>query len=465
MRYLKEMLVSIGLLLSLSVFAAGKVSQNPADLLLSTEEQTYLKGKQQLKMCIDPDWMPFEKIEKGQHIGMSADFMRLFAEKIKIPIVLVPSDTWMESLALGRQRQCDLFALAMKTPEREKFLNFSEPYIGFPLVIVTRYEQIFINDITSILDKKMGVQKGYAYSELLRLKFPSINLIVVENLGDGLEQVRNNQLFGMIGNLPSIAFVFQNKYLGELKISGKLDNISHIGMAMRNDEPLLVSIFNKAIATVDKQQRIRITSYWLTTRYQLGADYKRLVNILSVMTLLFALFLYHYSKLRKHNRLLKHLSITDKLTSIYNRIKLDEQIDTLLSLAERYQTPFSLILLDLDYFKAINDFHGHLMGDYVLKNIAKVLKENIRTVDIVGRWGGEEFLIICPEQTAEGAKILAEKLRLLIAEYPFKSGLTLTSSFGVTCYQALDSGETLIQRADDALYMAKEIGRNCVAVG
>ena len=370
----------------------------------------------------------------------------------------------MESLALGRQRQCDIFSLAMKTPEREKFLNFSEPYIGFPLVIATRYEQIFINDIANILDKRLGVQKGYAYAELLRMNYPSINLIEVENLVDGLEQVNHNKLFGMIGSLPSIAYVFQSKFIGELKISGKLNNIWHIGVAVRNDEPLLVGIFNKAIATVDKQQRTRITSHWLTTRYKLGADYNRLVKIISGIAFLFVLFLYHHVQLRKHNRLLKHLSRTDKLTNINNRIMLDQQLEKLLSLSARYQKPFSLILLDLDYFKAINDFHGHLMGDYVLKTIARLLKESIRTVDIVGRWGGEEFLIFCPEQTSEGAQLLAEKLRLLIAEYPFESGLKLTGSFGVASYQDFDTSDTLIQRADDALYIAKDIGRNCVAV-
>lgn len=82
---------------------------------LTPEERQYLDKKSQLTMCVDPDWMPYEKIENGQHVGMSADFMRLFTKKINIPIVLVPSRSWGESLALGRQRQCDIFSLILRS--------------------------------------------------------------------------------------------------------------------------------------------------------------------------------------------------------------------------------------------------------------------------------------------------------------------------------------------------------------
>lgn len=455
---------ALSMLFCASVFALGEQKQDVAVIQLSIEEQLYLKGKQQLTMCVDPDWMPYEKIEQGRHVGMSADFMRLFSRKINIPIVLKPSKSWLESLAFGRQRQCDIFSLLLSTPEREKFLDFSEPYTGFPLVIATRYEHIFINDIASILDKRLGVQKGYAYAELLRLQYPAINLIEVESLDVGLEQVNNNQLFGMIGSLPSVAYAFQNKYIGELKISGKLEHIWHLGVGVRNDEPLLIGVFNKAIASVDKKERSHITSRWLTTHYELGADYQLLIKVLSVLAVIFIFLLYRHFQLRQYNRSLEHLSVTDKLTDISNRIKLDQLLEKCLSLAKRYQQHFSIILLDMDEFKAINDSHGHLVGDYVLQATAQLLKDNIRTVDTVGRWGGEEFMIICPEQSAEGAQQLAEKLRVLIAEFSFEHQLNLTCSFGVSRYQALDSSDTLIKRADDALYRAKAKGRNCVVL-
>lgn len=436
-------------------------------LELTPEERQYLNKKSQLTMCVDPDWMPYEKIENGQHVGMSADFMRLFAKKINIPIVLVPSRSWRESLALGRQRQCDIFSLILATPKRQQFLDFSEPYIGFPLVIATGYEQIFINDIRSILDKRLGIQKDYAYAELLRFQYPGIHLVKVDSLAEGLAKVNSKQLFAMIGSLPSIAYIFQKEHIGELKITGKLDHIWQLGVGVRNDEPLLAGIFNKAIASVQNTERQAISDRWMTTRYELGTDYTILIKVVLVLAfaLVFAFFLYHHFQLRKYNRLLKHLSVTDKLTNISNRTDLDEKLERNLYLAERYNHPFSLILLDMDHFKSVNDTQGHLVGDYVLQTIATLLKEHIRVVDIAGRWGGEEFLIICPEQTAEQAMILAEKLRVIIADFPFKYGLQLTCSIGVASYRKQDSSDSLIKRADDALYQAKNLGRNKVCQG
>lgn len=467
MRYFVLLLINMLMHLSLSSFAlAIKVQNNTSsgELALTAEERRYLLDKQQLKMCVDPDWMPFEKIENNQHIGMSADFMNLFAKKIGITISLQASDSWMNSLAMGKQRQCDFFSLVMSTPQRETFLNFSEPYIGFPLVLASRYEQIFIGDIENILDKKLGIQEGYAYAEILRLRYPDINLLEVANLQDGLDKVSNKQLFAMIGSLPSIAFILQHNYIGELKISGKLDHIWHLGIGARNDEPLLSTIFNKAIASVTLKERKAITSRWLATKYELATDYTLLMQVLVGIAVLFVFFLYHHLQLRKYNALLQNLAVTDALTKVGNRAKLDESLTKILLLAERYQQSFSIMLLDVDHFKEINDQYGHLVGDAVLQDIAQLLQENIRTVDTIGRWGGEEFLIICPEQTTASSYLLAEKLRVLIAEYPFAHIDKLSCSFGVSSYQANDSSHQLIKRADIALYQAKKQGRNCVVL-
>jgi diguanylate cyclase (GGDEF)-like protein len=439
-------------------------AQNNIALSLTAEERQYLQAKQQLKMCVDPDWMPFEKTEKNQHVGMSADFMHLFAKKIGITITLQASDSWLDSLAMGKKRQCDFFSLIMSTPQREAFLDFSEPYIGFPLVLASRYEQIFIGDIENILDKKLGIQKGYAYAEILRLRYPNINLLEVVSLQDGLDKVSHKQLFAMIGSLPSIAFILQHHYIGELKISGKLDQIWQLGIGARNDEPLLVSIFNKAIASVSLEERKAITNRWLATEYELATDYTLLIQILLGLAVLFVFFLYHHLQLRQYNILLQQLSTTDALTNVGNRAKLDEVLNKMLLLAKRYQQSFSIMLVDVDHFKEINDQYGHLVGDVVLQDIAQLLEENIRTVDTIGRWGGEEFLIICPEQTAESSHLLAEKLRILITEYPFAHIDKLSCSFGISSYQTNDSSHQLIKRADIALYQAKKQGRNCVVL-
>lgn len=159
---------------------------------------------------------------------------------------------------------------------------------------------------------------------------------------------------------------------------------------------------------------------------------------------------------------IEELSITDTLTGLYNRLKLDELLRLHVSTAMRHGTPFSVIMLDIDKFKSVNDTYGHQVGDTLLQEIAHVLKINIRLEDALGRWGGEEFLILLPATTSEGATALAEKLREAIEAYSFSTVGQRTSSFGVASYTQGDDTKSIIGRADEALYRAKESGRNRV---
>jgi len=167
----------------------------------------------------------------------------------------------------------------------------------------------------------------------------------------------------------------------------------------------------------------------------------------------------------KTNKIIKHLANTDKLTQLHNRLKIDSIIDFEVQRARRYNKIFSVILLDVDYFKKINDTYGHDVGDYVLIEISNLLKKNIRVTDYVGRFGGEEFIIICPETNSENTALLAEKLRISMQEYKFKGMDKKTCSFGVSEFILGDSTkEDVIKRSDKALYKAKNNGRNQVAV-
>jgi diguanylate cyclase (GGDEF)-like protein/PAS domain S-box-containing protein len=158
----------------------------------------------------------------------------------------------------------------------------------------------------------------------------------------------------------------------------------------------------------------------------------------------------------------EELAISDYLTKLYNRAKLDEELSKEISRAIRYKSTFCLILVDIDHFKEINDSYGHQMGDTVLKQIANILQTNTREVDTTGRWGGEEFLIITPASSIDGGVQSAEKLRTQIESWAFESVTPLTASFGVVEYKEGDTIESIIKRVDKALYRAKNNGRNRV---
>lgn len=161
---------------------------------------------------------------------------------------------------------------------------------------------------------------------------------------------------------------------------------------------------------------------------------------------------------------LKILSSTDKLTQAYNRAKFDELITNEMMRAERYQHPLSMVLLDIDDFKMVNDTHGHIAGDSVLVSIVEIMNRTKRAVDYVVRWGGEEFLLLTPEIDIEGAEMLAERLRNAVEGHKFGSNGNITISLGVTQFRQGDTEDSFIKRADDALYKAKTIGKNHLEV-
>lgn len=158
----------------------------------------------------------------------------------------------------------------------------------------------------------------------------------------------------------------------------------------------------------------------------------------------------------------KNNAETDKLTGLANRVKIDEVLLNEQLRANRHKYPFSVILVDIDHFKDVNDHFGHQIGDLILQEFAQIISDSIRTTDFVGRWGGEEFLIICPHTELRGAMALAENLRVTIMAHKFSVVINKTASFGVSQYFDDQPLEALFKDVDDALYQAKETGRNKV---
>ena len=198
-----------------------------------------------------------------------------------------------------------------------------------------------------------------------------------------------------------------------------------------------------------------------------------LVASLFVVLLLFGNFLNyrrHLSlflqdkKISKLNRVLEKLSQTDELTGIYNRRKSMELVSEYVDFAKRYADPFCVAILDIDRFKRVNDKFGHNTGDIVLRQFSDAIKSRLRSTDIFGRWGGEEFIILIQKSDIKGAYTLLEILREHVASVSFESVGHLTFSGGVCLFNGEKSASELIGKADSALYKAKELGRNQVQI-
>lgn len=167
-------------------------------------------------------------------------------------------------------------------------------------------------------------------------------------------------------------------------------------------------------------------------------------------------------ELVEKNRELEVLSVTDRLTGLYNRRKLDEVLEEELVRCRRYGVEFAVVIMDIDHFKRINDSHGHHVGDVVLQEMAAILRERTRDADALARLGGEEFVIVCRHASLDGAVDTAGRIRVAIAGHEFPGVGHVTASFGVAACCDNDTAETIVTRADAALYRAKGAGRNRV---
>ena len=160
------------------------------------------------------------------------------------------------------------------------------------------------------------------------------------------------------------------------------------------------------------------------------------------------------------------LASTDALTGCLNRRALHENVERELDRARRYNLVLTILMIDLDRFKSINDSRGHLVGDSVLRQIGDLLRHEARSVDIVARYGGEEFVIVSPDTSLDGGLVFAERVRAHVEEHSFdpKEPLRVTVSLGLATYpcDGVDSADGLVARADQALYRAKAAGRNRV---
>ncbi len=438
--------------------------QKDKSFQLSEKERKYLQNKGVINLCVDPNWMPFEAIKDGKHTGISSDYFEIFREKLKVDIKLYPTKNWVESLDAMKKRKCDVLSAATETKERLAYMDFTQAYIKSPIVLATKNDKPFISDIENVKHKKIGVVKGYFTADILKSKYDGINIIEVKNIFDGLSKVESGELYGYVDNLTTMAYSIQKNFIGSIKVSARLDEDEINSIATRSDEPILNSIFEKIIVSIQDNQKQEILNRWVSVRESVGFDYSLFWKVFAFLGVFIILSLIYVYQLKKYSKKLKELSTVDALTQVSNRLKIDEVLEMQQKTAIRYKSTCGIILLDIDDFKNINDLHGHLVGDEVLKQLSLTIKYNIRGTDTVGRWGGEEFLVICPHTDIENLKNVAENIREKIDKAIFNKKQHITASFGLSCLDGVKDIEQVINEADKALYISKLNGKNQVTV-
>lgn len=432
----------------------------------------------EIRVCVDPDWMPLEGVRDGKHTGLAADLLNLFSQRGDLNFRLVPADNWPQAVVAARERRCDIFSMAMRTPERSTYMDFTSPYLEVPNVVIGRIEAPFIQRLTELGDQPVGIVEGYAFAELLLKRNPSLQLITVQSEEDGLRQLQNGALAGYITTLATASYYMQSLGLADLKVIGRVPADWSLAIATRNDEPTLHNIMQKLVSSLSAEEHAELESTWRNLRIEERVDYTRFWQMLALGLIVTALLVYWNRKLGRLNRelaeantALSRLSITDSLTGLGNRTYFDREFPSSFQWCLRHKTGFAVAMVDADHFKKINDTWGHDAGDRCLEVLADTMREHFRRdTDRMARFGGEEFVIFTSYQDAADIQDRLNRFREAVAmgdcDTCRNRDIDLTISIGLALgvpSPNLTAGEYL-RLADQALYEAKRNGRNRLQV-
>lgn len=452
------------ILVGVFLFAVRSATAEP--VALSPDEKAYLAVHGPVTLCVDPDWVPFESINaRGEHEGIAADLLRLLARRTGVTFELVPTRDWDESLEASKDGRCQVLSFLNKTPARDEWLLFTEPIFNDSNVFITREEHPFIDDPAGLTGESIVFPRGTSMEERVRSEYPNLRILTTDSEMDALSMVSDRKADMTMRSLIIAAYTIKKEGLFNLKIAGRLPNYANnLRLGVVGTQPVLRDILDKGVASITPQERGRIVNEHVAINVQTGLDKALVLKIGLAFALVAGLGLAWNYKLKKYNAELMRLSRTDLLTDLPNRRQVMARLDEELGRAGRYHRPFSVIILDIDHFKAVNDRLGHQGGDRFLIAFAGVLRETVRSCDLAGRIGGEEFLVLCPETDREQAAHLAERIRAAVAGHAFEPGRRHSISAGVAALLPGETADALLCRADDALYRCKEGGRNKVCV-
>lgn len=454
----------------------GEVMQRR--LSFSAAEEAYLAQRGgRLQVCVSPAWMPIEGLDRhGRHAGIGADFLALFEARSGIAFEVVRTATWTESLEAAQARRCDILPMAMETLDRLAYLNFSRPYFSVPMVLLGRVEAPFVDGLDELDGRPVGVLRGHAAGDLLRARYPGLRIVEVDDELEGLRRVQRGELHGYVGSLMSVSHLLQEHGLADIKVLARVPGDVMLSVATRNDEPALASIAQKLVDAVGDDERRQIEARWRAVRLEQRVDHALLWQLGGGALLgLGLLFVWNRKlgalnrRLEDANAALERVALTDSLTGVGNRKFFDRHFGATMRWCQRHELVFMVAMIDVDHFKAINDNHGHQIGDDCLVALGACLQAHLRREsDHVARFGGEEFVVFCALAAGEDAQIWLEALRvkveaLRVASSAGELRFTVSIGFADGVPGPAARAEDYLARADQALYEAKRNGRNrCV---
>ena len=248
---------------------------------LSPEEEAYLRSLGTVRICVDPDWEPFESLDQdGTYVGIAADLIRLIGEKAGVTFQVIPTRDWDESVALSKAGRCDILAFLNKTPLRDQWLIFTDPYFIDPNVIVTRAEHDYIPNLAAVSNETMVLPKGTSVEERIRRDYPNVRLILVESEADAFRLVENREADMTMRSLTMAAYTIKKEGWFNLTIAGEIPAYANrMRIGVTKGKPLLRDILDKTVATLTPQAVNEIVSRHVSISVTTRIDYRLLSKV------------------------------------------------------------------------------------------------------------------------------------------------------------------------------------------
>ncbi len=441
-------------------------------------------SKKTIPYCIDPNWLPYEALQDGKHIGLSSDYINFLQAHTDYEFKLIKTKNWNKTLSLLKSGRCLLSPMLNKTEERSQFLDFSDVYFTSQNVLVSIQDQPFMQSFENIGTRTLAVTTGYRIEEFLAEHFPHIKTIPFQTEEQGLQAVSVGDVDLFVGSLLSVNSHIHALGLSNLKIAGWGGPEDTLRMGIIKGQEELLSDINAALAQITDQQHFDAYNNWSGVAVIDNTNYRLIWQVFLGGLIILALILARYmiisgynNRLKQKNKLLSELqsqleqsnaelqaiSQQDALTQLYNRHYINQLVDNK-RINYQCDAPLCLIFLDLDHFKNINDEYGHSIGDEVLKEFGGILKEVCSDGELVARWGGEEFVILKKNAEIQTAEALCKNIQLRMSNQIFSHRGKLTCSFGVAQIRPNESLMACFERADHLLYQAKHEGRDRICM-
>lgn len=441
---------------------------------LNDEENKWLKTHRNFSLGIDTSWYPFDFVDdKGQFSGIAADYIQYLSDVLSVSFSPAYERKWTDSFALFKQGKIDVMSGVIATQERKKTINFTQTYFKAPTVIVTKKDSFYIEKMKDLVGRKLALVRGFAVVELVKEDYPNINIVLVDSIIDGIQNVQNGTVDAYLGSLAVVNYEIDRQNFDDVKIAAFSPYKFEISMAVRKGLEPFISILNKSFDNMSEKQKALIANNWLAIHIETGTDFVTIMTwglpIIVILLVIIVLISRYNKKLQIQiqqrkvaEKKLQHLASHDSLTGLSNWRNFEHQFNN--NILQKDTSQKAILFLDLDGFKGVNDTYGHAQGDLVLIETARRLEHCVGNKGVVARIGGDEFVVyLFNVKDHQFLKIMCQDLINTIAK-PFmlhSESTTISTSIGISIYPDNSTHlDTLIQMADKAMYNAKDSGNN-----